>query len=192
MRRSDSAARSVGSSSSRLTRTQTRCRPGIATDACLFQSESAKLPGRVRLPFSQWGDTMSDTTQITQPEQGAVTREGAEEVSRRTVLTPAVDVFEDSHAVTLWADLPGVPREKLEIKVHDGDLSIEAESVVRTPPNLRLSHAEVRAPYFQRRFAISDDFDTSKIEANLKDGVLKLTIPRREESKPRRIEVNVG
>ncbi|MDH6149478.1 MULTISPECIES: Hsp20/alpha crystallin family protein [Paraburkholderia] len=134
---------------------------------------------------------MSDTTQIAQREQGEVTRQGAEEASRRTALTPAVDVFEDSHAVTLWADLPGVPRDKLDIKVHDGSLSIEAESVVQTPPNLRLSHAEVGGPYFRRRFTIGDDFDTSKIEANLKDGVLKLTIPRREESKPRRIEVSV-
>jgi HSP20 family molecular chaperone IbpA len=50
----------------------------------------------------------------------------------------------------------------------------------------------VRAPYFQRRFTVSEDFDTSKFEASLKDGRLKLTIPRREESRPRRIEVSVG
>jgi HSP20 family molecular chaperone IbpA len=93
--------------------------------------------------------------------------------------------------VTLLADLPGVTRERLEVSVHDGNLTIEAESAVPTPPNLHLSHAEVRAPYFSRQFAVSDDFDTSRIEANLKDGVLKLTIPRREEAKPRRIEVRV-
>ncbi|NYH26028.1 Hsp20/alpha crystallin family protein [Paraburkholderia bryophila] len=133
---------------------------------------------------------MSDTNQIAQREQENVGRQETEEASRRQMLRPAVDVFEDNHAVTLWADLPGVSRDKLDIKVHDGNLSIEAESVIRTAPNLRLSHAEVRAPYFQRRFTISDDFDTSRIEANLKDGVLKLTIPRREESKPRRIEVS--
>jgi HSP20 family molecular chaperone IbpA len=50
----------------------------------------------------------------------------------------------------------------------------------------------VRAPYFSRRFTVSEDFDTSRIEASLKDGVLKLTIPRRDEAKPRRIEVRTG
>ncbi|MFP3646159.1 Hsp20/alpha crystallin family protein [Paraburkholderia sp. SIMBA_054] len=121
-----------------------------------------------------------------------MTRAEPDEARRRVALTPAVDIFEDAHAVTLWADLPGVSKEKLDINVHDGSLTIEAESMVPVPPNLALSHAEVRAPYFSRRFNVSEDFDTSRIEASLKDGVLKLTIPRRDEAKPRRIEVRTG
>lgn len=135
---------------------------------------------------------MSDNTQIAQRDQAEVTRPESDEARRRVTLTPAVDIFEDSHAVTLLADLPGVSKEKLEVKVHDGSLTIEAESVVPVPPNLVLSHVEVRAPYFLRRFAVSEDFDTSKIDACLKDGVLQLTIPRRDEAKPRRIEVRTG
>ena len=135
---------------------------------------------------------MSDNMQLAQRDEGDVSRQEADAAPRRVTLTPAVDIFEDAHAITLLADLPGVPREKLDIKVHDGSLTIEGESVVPVPPNLALSHAEVRAPYFSRRFAVSDDFETSKIEALLKDGVLKLTIPRRDEAKPRRIEVHVG
>jgi HSP20 family protein len=104
-------------------------------------------------------------------------------------LTPAVDIVEDSQGITLWADLPGVKKEKLDVKVHDGNLSIEAEAVVPTPAGLRLQHAEVREPHFARVFSLSPDFDASRIEANLQDGVLKLTIPRRDEARPRRIEV---
>jgi HSP20 family protein len=88
--------------------------------------------------------------------------------------------------------LPEVSKDRLDIKVHDGSLMIDAESVVPVTANVRLSHAEIRAPYFSRRFTVSEDFDTSRIEAVLKDGVLKLTIPRREEAKPRRIEVSAG
>jgi HSP20 family protein len=135
---------------------------------------------------------MSDYTQIAQRDQGATTRVESDEARRRLTLAPAVDIFEDNHAVTLWADLPGVPKEKLDVRVHDGSLTIEAESVVPVPPTLQLSHAEVRAPYFSRQFNVSEDFDTSRIEAVLKDGVLKLTIPRRDEAKPRLIEVRVG
>ncbi|CAH2810390.1 MAG: Molecular chaperone (small heat shock protein) [uncultured Caballeronia sp.] len=53
-------------------------------------------------------------------------------------------------------------------------------------------HAEIRAPRFARAFTLSPDFDVSRIDAQLRDGVLKLTIPRRDEARPRRIEVNVG
>jgi HSP20 family protein len=135
---------------------------------------------------------MSENTQITERDQNGVTRPDADEARRRVTLAPAVDIFEDAHAVTLLADLPGVSKDRLDIKVHDGSLTIEAESVVPVPPNLVLSHAEIRAPYFSRRFTVSEDFDTSKIEASLKDGVLRLTLPRRDEAKPRRIDVRVG
>jgi HSP20 family protein len=135
---------------------------------------------------------MSDNTQIAQHDPNAVGRAESDEARRRITLTPAVDIIEDAHAVTVRADLPGVPKEKLDIRVHDGSLTIDAESVVPVTSALRLSHAEIRAPYFSRRFTISEDFDTSRIEATLKDGVLRLIIPRRDEAKPRRIEVSVG
>ena len=105
---------------------------------------------------------------------------------------PAVDIYEDGHGITLWADLPGVSRERLNVHVQDGNLFIEAEASLDTPADLRLHHAEIREPRFVRVFSLSADFDISKIDANLNDGVLKLSIPRREEARPRRIEVSVG
>jgi HSP20 family protein len=132
------------------------------------------------------------STQLAEREPNTVTRQQPTDAVRRQSMTPNVDIVEDQHKVTLWADLPGVSREKLEVKVHDGSLTIEAESVVPVPTNLQLAHSEVRAPYFSRTFTVSEDFDTSKVEASLKNGVLTLTIPRREESKPRRIEIAAG
>ena len=135
---------------------------------------------------------MTDTTQLAERDQSAVARRDTEQATRRITLTPAVDIYEDSQGVTLWADLPGVTKDKLDVKVHDSSLSIEAEAVVPTPANLRLQHAEVRQPHFARTFTLSPDFDTSRIEASLQDGVLKLTIPRRDEARPRRVEVRTG
>ncbi|MBP0624410.1 Hsp20 family protein [Cupriavidus sp. LEh25] len=66
------------------------------------------------------------------------------------------------------------------------------EAVVPTPPGLRVQHAEVRQPRYARSFTLSPDLDASRIEANLQDSVLKVTIPRREEAKPRRIDVSIG
>ncbi|SAL06928.1 heat shock protein Hsp20 [Caballeronia arationis] len=135
---------------------------------------------------------MNDRTQVAERDQKQAARREADQPSRRMTLTPAVDVFEDSQGITLWADLPGVTKDKLEVKVHDGNLYIEAEAVVPTPAGLRLQHAEIREPRFARAFSLSPDFDTSKIDANLQDGVLKLTIPRRDEARPRRIEVQTN
>ncbi|RZF26394.1 Hsp20/alpha crystallin family protein [Paraburkholderia sp. UYCP14C] len=135
---------------------------------------------------------MNDTTELARKDEAAVSRREDEQSQRRVTLTPPVDIFEDSQGITLWADLPGVTRERLDVKVHDGNLYIEAEAVVPTPAGLRVQHAEIREPHFARAFSLSPEFDTSKIDANLKDGVLKLTIPRRDEARPRRIEVRTG
>ena len=139
---------------------------------------------------------MSDRTELTtgtrQPTSAVGNKEAMRDMARQTRVAPAVDVFEDAHGITLFADLPGVPREKLDVHVQDGNLHIEAEAVVQTPPSLRLQHAEMQHPHFARAFTLSPDFDVARIDAQLKDGVLKLTIPRREEAKPRRIEVKVA
>ncbi|MGN6650748.1 Hsp20/alpha crystallin family protein [Trinickia sp.] len=139
---------------------------------------------------------MSDRTELTtgaRPMGSAVSKQaGTRDSARQTRVAPAVDVFEDAHGITLFADLPGVPREKLNVHVQDGNLHIEAEAVVPTPAGLRLQHAEMQHAHFARAFTLSPDFDVARIDAQLKDGVLKLTIPRRDEAKPRRIEVQVG
>ncbi|MBY8606728.1 Hsp20/alpha crystallin family protein [Burkholderia arboris] len=116
----------------------------------------------------------------------------AAEAARRPAITPAVDIVEDHRGVTLRADLPGVPRENLDVKVHDTTLTIEAGTHIDTPDDLRVRHAEVRSTRYARSFVLSADLDTSRIDANLRDGVLTLTIPRREETRPRRIDVTAG
>jgi HSP20 family molecular chaperone IbpA len=105
---------------------------------------------------------------------------------------PPVDIVEDASGITLWMDLPGVSPEKLDLQVHDANLFIKAEADVVAAEDLRLHHAELQVPRFSRTFALSTDFDTEKIQANLKDGVLKLSIPRHEKARPRRIEVQAG
>lgn len=112
--------------------------------------------------------------------------------ARAMTLLPAVDIVEDKSGVTLWADLPGVTREKLEVSVNDGNLHIEGEAVVPTPSGLRVQHVEIRQPRFARSFALSPDLDPTGIGAQLQDGVLKLTIPRRDEARPRRIAIDVA
>ncbi|MCO4890724.1 Hsp20/alpha crystallin family protein [Cupriavidus sp. WGtm5] len=128
---------------------------------------------------------------VAQPDNALAQRQDDKTTQTVTVLPP-VDIVEDASGVTLWADLPGVTREKLDVSVHDGSLRIEAEAVVPMPSGLRVQHAEIRQPHFARVFTLSPDLDAAKIQANLQDGVLKLTIPRREEARPRRIAIDMA
>ncbi|WP_334016730.1 Hsp20/alpha crystallin family protein [Burkholderia gladioli] len=117
----------------------------------------------------------------------------ASEASRRgPAVTPAVDIVEDSEGITLWADLPGVSKAGLDLRVHDNRLTIDAQVSLPQTEGLRLQHAEWRAPRYLRSFVVSPHFDTARIEANLRDGLLTLRIPRRAEALPRKIEVATG
>jgi len=135
---------------------------------------------------------MSNRTQLTERSDQALTRQSNTDTPRTEAIVPPVDIYEDSHGITLWADLPGVSREQLNVSFQDGNLVIEGQLSVRTPDGVRLNHAELQQPRFARAFSLSADFDPSRIDANLNSGVLKLSIPRREEARPRRIEIGTA
>jgi len=121
----------------------------------------------------------------------SATQQTAQGEAQRFVL-PAVDVFEDASGITLLADMPGVPKEQLELKVEGDTLSIEGSVHSHTPDGLEAVYAEVRVPRYRRSFTLSRELDTGRIEANLKDGVLRLRIPKAAHAQPRRIEVQAG
>ncbi len=107
-------------------------------------------------------------------------------------LTPPVDVIEDTGGITLYADLPGVSRDKLNLQVESETLTIEAESDLAVPEGLASSHTEVGLGRFRRVFTLSKELDTERVSAELANGVLKLRIPKAQHAQPRRIEVQVA
>lgn len=119
------------------------------------------------------------------------TRVATQEQPQRAVL-PAVDVYEDESGITLLADMPGVPREQLELKVEGDTLSIEGAVRALTPEGLEAVYAEVRVPRYRRSFTLSRELDSTHIDASLKDGVLTLRIPKQAYAQPRRISVQAG
>ena len=132
---------------------------------------------------------MSDNKQVTRTGTGAAA--GVDSEQQRAVL-PAVDVFEDASGITLLADMPGVPKDQLELKIEGDALLIEGGVQALTPEGLEAVYAEVRVPRYRRSFTLSRELDTARIEANLKDGVLTLRIPKQAHAQPRRIAVNAG
>jgi HSP20 family molecular chaperone IbpA len=130
-----------------------------------------------------------------QKTEGSQRREAASGDHLRysdAALTPPVDVIEDANGITLFADLPGVPRDKLSLHVESDTLTIEAESSVAVPEGLTSQHTEVGLARFRRVFTLSKELDTEKVSAELMQGVLKLRIPKAAHAQPRRIEVKVA
>ena len=106
--------------------------------------------------------------------------------------SPAVDIFEDASGITLLADMPGVSKERLEVKLDGDTLSVEGQVELDGLSEMRALWAEVNVPRFRRTFTLSRELDTSRIEANLKDGVLTLRMPKQAHAQPRRIEVSTA
>lgn len=106
-------------------------------------------------------------------------------------LLPPVDVIEDVNGITLYADLPGVPKEKLSLQVEAETLTIEGEIVLDLPEGMESTHAEVGLPRYRRVFSLSKELDANKVNAEFNQGVLKLRIPKAEHAQPRRVEIQV-
>lgn len=123
-------------------------------------------------------------------ENTAVTK--SSEASRNeSALVPPTDVIEDASGITLYADLPGVPKNKLTLQVEADTLTIEGEVALDLPEGMESSHAEVNLPRYRRVFTLSRELDSSKVSAEFNQGVLKLRIPKAEHAQPRRIEIQV-
>ena len=131
---------------------------------------------------------MNETTAVTRNDQASRT-----DAAQRTdvALMPPVDVIEDSAGITLRADLPGVPKDKLKLQVEADALTIEGEVSVPTPEGMEATYAEVGVPRFRRVFTLSKELDTGKVAAEFKHGVLSLRIPKAEHAQPRRIDIKV-
>jgi HSP20 family protein len=131
---------------------------------------------------------MTETRDVSKQEVNA-----AQDVkTQEQAILPAVDIFENESGITVQADMPGVSRDRLDVHIDSDTLSIEGRAVIPMPEGMDALHADIRSTHYQRSFSLSRELDTDRIEAGLKDGVLTLRIPKREEHRPRRIEVQTG
>jgi len=118
-------------------------------------------------------------------KQGEQTRPG------RTYV-PDVDIYETTDSLWLWADMPGIDENSLEVNVADGVLSIEGQVALQDYDNLTPVYTEYNIGNYARRFTLSNEIDTERIKARMNNGVLELELPKAERAKPRRITVSAS
>jgi len=117
-------------------------------------------------------------------------REQSSQAAEQPALLPPVDVIEDGEGITVYADLPGVPKERLDVHIDGEVLVIEAEMGLEMPQAMEATHVEVSLPRYRRVFTLSRELDPERMSAELRQGVLKVRIHKAEHAKPRRIQVS--
>lgn len=116
----------------------------------------------------------------------------AEQTKPGPVFTPLVDIFETDRELTLLADMPGVKAKNLNIDLNENVLTLSGEVDFPEREHETLVLREYRTGKYFRQFTLSEVIDQGKIGAELKDGVLKLSLPKVEAAKPRKVAVKAA
>jgi len=126
---------------------------------------------------------MSDKKELVKTEKEMV------EQSRPTV-APLVDIYENDDEILLHADMPGVEKDKITVNVDNGTLTITGVREFETKG--AASWEEFGNVEYRRNFSVPQTIDVEKVNAELKDGVLRLHLPKSEAAKPKQIEIKTG
>ena len=134
----------------------------------------------------------TETTTDVQKTETSTPATAPEQTRTGPVYSPAVDIFENDHSITLLADMPGVKATDLEIDLRENTLTLTGR--VTAPGTAKESNVvrEYRPGTFFRQFTLSEAIDQPKIDAQLTDGVLRLELPKVERAKPRQITVRAA
>jgi HSP20 family protein len=118
--------------------------------------------------------------------------EGVESTRPGRTYVPRVDIYEKSDGILVLADLPGVDENSLDIMLEKGVLTIHGQVTETWPEGYELAHAEYEVGNYHRAFKLSEEVDSDKIEATIKNGVLKLHMPFAAGPRTRKIQVQAA
>jgi HSP20 family protein len=118
---------------------------------------------------------------------------GQDEALTTSSFAPAVDVYEDEHKVSLKIEVPGIDEKDIDVRVENNTLTVHGERKIEKEEKEE-NYRRVERQYgsFTRTFTLPQTVDTENVSANYDKGVLKITLPKKAEAKPKQIKVNVG
>jgi HSP20 family protein len=136
--------------------------------------------------------TEETTMQVQDTEKREVAETGAERTRDRLAFVPRADIYETEAAITIVADMPGVDENSVDITLENDVLTINGYVEQVEPDGRRLAYAEYQVGDYQRAFSLSDQIDQDGIEATVKDGVLRLFLPKVKEARVRKIAIKAA
>jgi HSP20 family protein len=134
---------------------------------------------------------MADTSKEMQKKEAEKT-DVVERTRAAKIYNPDVDIIEGKDKIIVIADMPGVNESSVDITLDDNVLTIYGKVDWKAPEKMKITHAEYGVGDYQRVFTISGEINREKIKANVKDGVLRLVMPKNDAPKMRKIAVNAG
>ena len=105
------------------------------------------------------------------------------------VFVPTADIYETRDSLVVYLEMPGVDKKRVSIKVEDGVLHVEGQLDFERYEGLRPLYTEYNVGHYSRNFRLPNQIEIGKIEAQMKDGVLMVTLPKVEQAKPRTIQI---
>ncbi len=135
---------------------------------------------------------MTDSEKVLDVEKQEVALEEGTELTRdRRTFLPRTDIFETAESLTLLMDIPGARESDIDIVLEKNVLTVHALVEPEVPEGYALALQEYEIGDYQRSFRLSNEINQDKIEASYKDGVLRLTLPKAEAAKAKKISVKV-
>lgn len=145
-------------------------------------------------PLAEFEDILDRyNRQLTGRGAATTPATGDREIMQKTDWAPMVDITENKDAFVIKAELPGIKKEDVKVSVQDGVLTLQGErNYENTEDDDKRHRVERFYGHFSRSFTLPEHVDDENIQASYQDGVLELTLPKQEKTKPRAIEVEVN
>src|SRR6266478_3135110 len=140
--------------------------------------------------FSTLQDRMNRMNRLFRESYGA---EGPEEALTTTNFAPPVDIYEDEHNVTMKLEVPGIDEKDIDVRIEGNTLTVHGERKIEKEEKEE-NYRRVERQYgsFTRSFTLPSSVDTGQVNAHYDNGVLKISLAKKAEAKPKQIKVNLG
>src|SRR5205809_4152395 len=144
-------------------------------------------------PFREFSTMQDRMNRMNRLFRESYSPEGPEEALTTTSFAPPVDIYEDEHNITLKIEVPGIDEKDIDVRIENNTLTVHGERKIEKEEKEE-NYRRVERQYggFTRTFSLPPTVDAEKVQADYDKGVLKITLPKKAEAKPKQIKVNVG
>src|ERR1700683_2796621 len=144
-------------------------------------------------PFREFSTMQDRMNRMNRLLRESYSPEGPDEALTTTNYAPPVDIYEDEHNITLKLEVPGIDEKDIDVRIEGNTLTVHGErKIEKEEKEENFRRVERQYGSFTRTFTLPTTVDSEKVSANYDKGVLKITLPKKAEAKPKQIKVNVG
>src|SRR5579864_6867928 len=144
-------------------------------------------------PFREFSTMQERMNRMNRLFRESFSPEGAEEALTTTGFAPPVDIYEDEHNITLRMEVPGIDEKDIDVRIENNTLTVHGErKLEKEEKEENFRRVERQYGSFTRSFTLPTTVDAEKVSANYEKGILKISLAKKAEAKPKQIKVNVS